>query len=630
MDGEWKWITSWKVWLIILMDWFLLAATGFLALLVRFDFSLTDIPGFYFHSWVCCCMLQMATAGILFPLRRMYHYIWHKVDIRDVVSMVASVFLNFAFSCCVCALFSLHLPASVWFLMLIFQVCALVGARLILRIWGVLSQSFHPARQEGPRIMLIGAGEAGRLLSKEIHSSGRVRGQLCCVIDDNPMLAGKYLDGVRIVGGRGCIPAAAEEFDIDQIIMAMPSAPQDERANILNICSLTGCRLRVLPGIYQLLNGEVSLSAVQDVQVEDLLGRTPIRLDTKAVSHSLAGKVVLVTGGGGSIGSELCRQIAKYHPKTLVILDIYENNAYDIQQELHRTYGAQLDLRVEIASIRDKDKMYRLFDRYRPQVVFHAAAHKHVPLMELCPEEAIKNNIFGTYHVVRAAEKYGVQKFVMISSDKAVNPTNLMGATKRFCEMILQSRVDSPTEFSSVRFGNVLGSNGSVVPLFQRQIQMGGPVTITDRRMIRYFMTIPEAAMLVLEAGAMAGQGQIFVLDMGEPVKILTLAENMIRLCGREPYTEIEIREIGLRPGEKLYEELLMQSETLSKTSNQKIFVEQQRSITPESILHALVMLDNTLSAPHTEQALIDLMRQLVPTYTPQQEQAHTPTTTSA
>lgn len=307
-------------------------------------------------------------------------------------------------------------------------------------------------------------------------------------------------------------------------------------------------------------------------------------------------KVVLVTGGGGSIGSELCRQIAKYAPKALIILDIYENNAYDIQQELKQIYGQNLDLRVEIASIRDKTRIYQIFDEYRPDVVFHAAAHKHVPLMENCPAEAIKNNVFGTYHVVRAAERSGVKKFVMISTDKAVNPTNFMGATKRFCEMILQSRRESATEFCAVRFGNVLGSNGSVVPLFKKQIQAGGPVTITDKRIIRYFMTIPEAAMLVLEAGAMARQSQIFVLDMGEPVKILTLAENLIRLSGLVPYKDI-IKEIGLRPGEKLYEELLMKSEHLTKTSNEKIFVEEQRPITPDEIMDALVSLDQAITS---------------------------------
>ena len=349
--------------------------------------------------------------------------------------------------------------------------------------------------------------------------------------------------------------------------------------------------------------------------MEDLLGREPVQLNMERVDSFLSGRTVLVTGGGGSIGSELCRQIAKHHPKKLIIVDIYENNAYDIQQELHRTYGDALNLRVEIASVRDKERIYGIFESLRPEIVFHAAAHKHVPLMENCPAEAIKNNIFGTYHVVRAAEKFGARKFVMISTDKAVNPTNIMGATKRFCEMILQSRTESTTEFCAVRFGNVLGSNGSVVPLFKKQIEEGGPVTITDKRIIRYFMTIPEAAQLVLEAGAMAKQSQIFVLDMGEPVKILDLAENLIRLSGLEPYRDIEIREIGLRPGEKLYEELLMKSETLTKTENSKIFVEQQQYIDPDEIMRDLLFLDRAVTEDFNNEELTDILRGMIPTY---------------
>ena len=589
-----------------------------MALLVRFDFSISSIPGAYATAWLQNFLIQVLVVSVVFSLRRMYHYIWRTVDVRDVISMTISTLIAFALS------FSLHyflgfflhlaMPRSVWFMILVFQIMFLVGVRCLLRFWSVISRSLL-RRRNGQRIMLVGAGQAGRILARELRSSNRVEGKLCCVIDDDPVLRGKYLDGARIVGGKESIVASAKRFNITQIIVAIPSATPEQKAEILNVCKLTNCRLRVLPGIYQLLNGEVSLSAVQDVQVEDLLGRTPVQLDTDFVSAFLANEVVLVTGGGGSIGSELCRQIAKYGPKTLIILDIYENNAYDIQQELHRTYGDILDLKVEIASIRDKDRIYRLFDEYRPQIVFHAAAHKHVPLMEFCPAEAIKNNVFGTYHVVRAAERSGVEKFVMISTDKAVNPTNFMGATKRLCEMILQSRRNSSTEFCAVRFGNVLGSNGSVVPLFKKQIQEGGPVTITDKRIIRYFMTIPEAAMLVLEAGALASQSQIFVLDMGQPVKILTLAENLIRLSGLEPYQDIDIKEVGLRPGEKLYEELLMASESLSKTSNEKIFVEEQRPITPEEIMFALVSLDNLITAQRPKDELIALMKQLVPTY---------------
>ena len=606
---------TWKILIIMLVDTLLMVSSYALALLIRFDFHWSQIPMTYVRSWAPCLSVQLIVTAIVFFWRRMYHYIWRTVNAHDVIRMCVSVVLAFALSNLCCVFLSLPLPASVWVMVFVFQLCGLVGERCALRLWSVVQYSYGKGNKGEERIMLIGAGESGRMLSRELRSSPQVKGRLCCVIDDNPQLHGKYLDGVRIVGGRDQIEDAAKRYDITQILFAIPTIQQEEKAAILNICKMTGCRLRVLPGLYQLLNGEVSLSAVKDVQVEDLLGRTPVQLNKAVVSDFLEDKVVMVTGGGGSIGSELCRQIATCHPRRLIILDIYENNAYDIQQELKRTYGPKLDLYVEICSIRDKKRVYQIFEQYHPDVVFHAAAHKHVPLMEDCPDEAIKNNIFGTYHVVRAAEKYGVKKFVMISTDKAVNPTNLMGATKRFCEMILQSRRGSSTEFCAVRFGNVLGSNGSVIPLFKRQIANGGPVTITDKRIIRYFMTIPEAAMLVLEAGAMAKQSQIFVLDMGQPVKILTLAENLIRLSGLEPYKDIEIKEIGLRPGEKLYEELLMQSEHLLTTENEKIFVEEQQLIPQRDIMCGLISLDNFVSAQRPKDELIALMRYLVPTF---------------
>ena len=606
---------NWKILIIMLVDTLLMVSSYALALLIRFDFHWSQIPMTYVRSWAPCLIVQLIVTAIVFFWRRMYHYIWRTVNAHDVIRMCVSVVLAFALSNLCCVFLSLPLPASVWVMVFVFQLCGLVGERCALRLWSVVQYSYGRGNKGEERIMLIGAGESGRMLSRELRSSPQVKGRLCCVIDDNPQLHGKYLDGVRIVGGRDQIEDAAKRYDITQILFAIPTIQQEEKAAILNICKMTGCRLRVLPGLYQLLNGEVSLSAVKDVQVEDLLGRSPVQLNKAVVSDFLEDKVVMVTGGGGSIGSELCRQIATCHPRRLIVLDIYENNAYDIQQELKRQYGTRLDLRVEICSIRDKKRVYQIFEQYRPDVVFHAAAHKHVPLMEDCPDEAIKNNIFGTYHVVRAAEKYGVKKFVMISTDKAVNPTNLMGATKRFCEMILQSRRGSSTEFCAVRFGNVLGSNGSVIPLFKRQIANGGPVTITDKRIIRYFMTIPEAAMLVLEAGAMAKQSQIFVLDMGQPVKILTLAENLIRLSGLEPYKDIEIKEIGLRPGEKLYEELLMQSEHLLTTENEKIFVEEQQVIPQRDIMCGLISLDNFVSAQRPKDELIALMRYLVPTF---------------
>lgn len=605
----------WRMLVIAVMDALSLGAAAGLAILVRFDFALSQVPPEYLDKMGYCLLVQIVVTIAVFAWRRMYQYVWCSINVLDVTQMCVSVLIAYAVSFVCCSFIQLPLSRSIWFLMLIFQLVFLVGMRCSLRFFLVCYHFFRSHGPDGQRIMLIGAGQAGQILARELRQSSRVEGKLCCVIDDNPRIHGKYIDGVRVVGGRDKIESAVKQYGITQIIFAIPTIEPDQKSEILNICKMTGCRLRVLPGLYQMLNGEVSLSAVKDVQVEDLLGRTPVQLNKAVVSDFLEDKVVMVTGGGGSIGSELCRQIATCHPRRLIILDIYENNAYDIQQELKRLYGVKLDLRVEICSIRDKRRIYQIFDRYHPDVVFHAAAHKHVPLMEDCPDEAIKNNIFGTYHVVRAAEKYGVKKFVMISTDKAVNPTNLMGATKRFCEMILQSKRASQTEYCAVRFGNVLGSNGSVIPLFKRQIANGGPVTITDKRIIRYFMTIPEAAMLVLEAGAMAKQSQIFVLDMGQPVKILTLAENLIRLSGLEPYKDIEIKEIGLRPGEKLYEELLMKSEHLLTTENKKIFVEEQQVISGYEIRCGLKSLDNFVSAQRPKEELVALMRYLVPTY---------------
>ena len=601
--------------LIMLADAVIVMVSGGLALLVRFDFSFGSIPHAYLDPWVRTLPIQIAVTLAVFRLRRMYRYLWRYVSARDVLEMASSVCLAYAAFHVPAWLLGYRQPRSVLFIELLCQMFLLIGIRCSIRFFRAMEYSTQNRQANGERIMLIGAGEAGRMLLREIATASQLNGTVCCVIDDDPAKQGKFIENAPVVGGRDNILEMAAKERITQIILAIPAAPAKQKKEILNICQQTGCRVRSLPGIYQLVNGEVSLAAVKDVQVEDLLGREPVKLDTEVLRNFLENKTVLVTGGGGSIGSELCRQIAKYRPKRLIILDIYENNAYDIQQELRRTWGSRLDLRVEIASIRDGEKIDRLFQFHRPDIVFHAAAHKHVPLMEECPEEAVKNNIFGTYHVIQASEKFGVRKFVMISTDKAVNPTNCMGATKRFCEMILQSKADSPTEFCAVRFGNVLGSNGSVVPLFKRQIEEGGPVTITDKRIIRYFMTIPEAAQLVMEAGAMAKHSQIFVLDMGEPVKILTLAENLIRLSGLEPYKDIDIQEVGLRPGEKLYEELLMRSENLSRTSNEKIFIEQQHAISQETMMDDLARLDAAIAENRRPRDLIALLREMIPTY---------------
>lgn len=604
---------------VVVLDALLVIAAGGLALLCRFDFSFAEVDSRFIDMWFRNLPIQLVITIGIFVLRKMYRYIWKAVSATDVSEMVVTVVLAYLVFRVPTWILGVHPPRSILFIEPMIQLFFLVGLRCAYRIFSAMWSSIHMGQTaknpEGERIMLIGAGDAGHALLRELMAPEKAAGRVCCVIDDDPKKHGKYLESIPIAGGRDVILTAAKQNRITQIILAIPTLAAKDKKDLLDLCQKTGCRVRVLPGIYQLVDGKANLAAVKDVQVEDLLGREPVKLDTEVLENFIGGKTVLVTGGGGSIGSELCRQIAKYKPERLIILDIYENNAYDIQQELRRIYGASLKLHIEIASVRDKEKIYELFENYQPEVVFHAAAHKHVPLMEDCPEEAIKNNVFGTYHVVRAAEKFGVKKFVMISTDKAVNPTNFMGATKRFCEMILQSRADSPTEFCAVRFGNVLGSNGSVVPLFKRQIQEGGPVTITDKRIIRYFMTIPEAALLVMEAGAMAKQSEIFVLDMGEPVKILSLAENLIRLSGLEPYRDIDIQEIGLRPGEKLYEELLMASETLSKTSNEKIFVEKQQVISKDEIMGNLIALDRAITAKNSPEELIRLMRTMVPTY---------------
>ena len=457
------------------------------------------------------------------------------------------------------------------------------------------------------------------MIIQELKSSKYLNQKVVCVIDDNPSKKGKYIHGIRIVGGRDKIQEAAKKYDAEEIILAIPSAGTKNTRDILRICNLTDCKLKILPGMYQLINDDVGVSNLREVSIEDLLGRDTIEIDTESVGQYVRNKRVLVTGGGGSIGSELCRQIASHNPKLLIIFDIYENNAYDIQQELLDQYGRDLPLSVEIGSVRDPRRLELLFDTYKPDVVFHAAAHKHVPLMETSPQEAIRNNVFGTLNTVRAADAHGVKKFILISTDKAVNPTSVMGASKRLCEMVVQSMAGcSQTTFAAVRFGNVLGSNGSVVPLFRRQIAKGGPVTVTDKRVIRYFMTIPEAAQLVLEAGAMAKQNELFVLDMGRPVKILELAENMIRLSGYEPYRDIEIVETGLRPGEKLYEELLIAGRDLEKTGNGMIFVEHQPPVTPEELEQKLTLLNDALEKTmRTEDisCIREVLHRVVPTF---------------
>ena len=626
----------------MLLDVVLLFGSGILALLVRFDFRLANIDGHFLTRWMSFMPMELIVTILIFALFRMYSFVWHFVSVKDVAKMILGVLTAWTATFIAGMVFCLiwpgkfgvvgyMLPRSVQFMKLIFQLILLVGIRCGFRFIQIFKSDFYTASPE--RIMIIGAGDAGNLILREIQVNRGKYGKVCCMIDDNEAKNNKKINGVLIYGGRDKILEAAEKYKITQIIFAIPTASPEEKKEILDIAKDTGCRVKTIPGLYQLYSGQVQISEIKDVEIEDLLGREPVSLDKENVKKFIQNKVVMVTGGGGSIGSEIARQVAANVPKQLILLDIYENNVYDVQQELSRRYGSDLNLKVIIASVRDKNRIDEIFDEYRPEVVFHAAAHKHVPLMEDAPSEAVKNNIFGTYHVVRACEKFGVSKFIMISTDKAVNPTSVMGATKRFCEMVVQSRAIAAenirekaktdpevaipvTEFASVRFGNVLGSNGSVVPLFKRQIEEGGPVTVTDKRITRFFMTIPEAAQLVLEAGAIAAQNQIFVLDMGEPVKIIDLAENLIKLSGLNPYVDIDIKEIGLRPGEKLYEELLMKSENLTSTENKKIFIEEQAPIDPETIMKDLIRLDEAVSEDEPDEDKIrDLLKEMIPTY---------------
>ncbi len=465
-------------------------------------------------------------------------------------------------------------------------------------------------------LIIIGAGDAGVMMVDELARNSASTYRPVCLVDDDPRKVGRLVRNLHIEGPVSRMAEIVTHYKTKDVLIAMPSVSKDRVREIFELCASLKCRVRLLPDVMEWSDNAPLLSNVREVSIDDLLGRDPIQLDTEGIASLIGGKVVMVTGGGGSIGSELCRQIARHNPKRLVIVDIYENNAYDIQQELSYKYGDKLDLCVEIASVRDAHKIDRLFDRYRPQVVLHAAAHKHVPLMEHCPEEAVRNNVFGTYNVASAADRFGAERFILISTDKAVNPTNVMGATKRLCEMIVQSMAgQGKTCFAAVRFGNVLGSNGSVIPLFRRQIAAGGPVTVTDKRIIRYFMTIPEAAQLVLLAGAMAKNSEIFVLDMGSPVRIQELAENLIRLSGFTPYVDMDIVETGLRPGEKLYEELLTRSENLTDTTNRKIFIERQKQpVTPEELQEKFARLNAALDTDSPDE-LVAAMHAIVPTF---------------
>ncbi|MGN1146733.1 MAG: polysaccharide biosynthesis protein [Acetatifactor sp.] len=560
---------------LVLMDIMSIVVASFAALYIRFDFSFSGIPKEYMVCFEHIIPFNLVITLLFFALWRLYKSVWRYASATELLNIVFATTCASVGQVIVSYALGYIMPRSYyviyWFL-LFGLACAIRFSYRILRILNMKRNDLLNGSKK-VNVMLIGAGAAANTILKEIESSQYVNLHVKCIIDDHAGCHGKLLRGVPIVGGRDKILDAVSQYGVEEIIYAIPSSDTKNKKEILDICKESGCKLLTLPGIYQMINGEVSVSKLKEVEIEDLLGREPIQINTEEVLDYVSGKVVMVTGGGGSIGSELCRQIAGHSPKQLIIVDIYENNAYEIQQELLRKYP-KLNLVVLIASVRNTNRINAIFKKYRPNIVYHAAAHKHVPLMEVSPNEAIKNNVFGTYKTAQAADKYGAEKFVLISTDKAVNPTNIMGASKRICEMVVQMmNQTSNTNFVAVRFGNVLGSNGSVIPLFKKQIAEGGPVTVTHPDIIRYFMTIPEAVSLVLQAGAYAKGGEIFVLDMGEPVKIVDLAKNLIKLSGYKVGEDIEIKFTGLRPGEKMYEELLMNEEGLKKTANKMIFI---------------------------------------------------------
>ena len=559
--------------LLILIDIIIIVFSSIFALYLRYEFRFNDIDEKFIESMIKYAPVNILIILGLFFAFRLYSSIWKYASVREMVNIILACIMYFLIEIIEIIFFGLKVPRSHPFIFSGMLLMGTIGVRFGYRFIRAFKHSSLERDEGKKRTMIIGAGQAGAMLLKEIDTSSYTHYKVICLIDDDKRKHGKYLSGVKIAGGRDRIAELAAKYNIEQIIVAMPSADRKVISDILKICQETDCKLKKIPGIYQLVNGNVSVDDIRNVEIEDLLGREQIKVDLEKIMDYVSGKTVMVTGGGGSIGSELCRQIAGHRPGKLIIVDIYENNAYEIQQELIKKYP-ELDLVVLIASVRNTHRIDKIFDEYRPDIVYHAAAHKHVPLMEDSPNEAIKNNVFGTYKTAMAAGRYGVSKFVLISTDKAVNPTNIMGASKRICEMIIQmlNNEFENTNFVAVRFGNVLGSNGSVIPLFKKQIKEGGPVTVTHPDIIRYFMTIPEAVSLVLQAGVYAKGGEIFVLDMGEPVKILDLAKNLIRLSG---YSEddIEITFTGLRPGEKLYEELLMNEEGLKSTENKLIHI---------------------------------------------------------
>lgn len=600
---------------LFLTDTFLLNACVYLSLIMRFDVGIVSIEPQYISNYVENMLPYTIMSLLIFWLFRLYHSLWQYASIAEVYRIAEACIIVEVVHFLSNKIAGNMLPRSCYFNAAIYLIIAICASRFMYRMIRTVLNKYRNIKTSN-NVMIIGAGEATNVIMREIQNSSYLaNSNIACIIDDDRRKVGKYIRGVKVIGTRDKIKEAAKLYDIDEIIFAIPSASNEVKRDILNICKETDCTLKILPGVYQMVDGEINVNSIRNVDVLDLLGRDPIEVDIESIMGYVKDKVIMVTGGGGSIGSELCRQLVSHKPKQLIIFDIYENNAYDIQQELKINYP-DANVVTLIGSIRNVSRLESVFAQYKPDIVYHAAAHKHVPLMEVSPDEAVKNNVVGTWNVARMADKYGVKKFVMISTDKAVNPTNVMGATKRICEMIVQTYNEiSKTDFVAVRFGNVLGSNGSVIPLFKRQIEAGGPVTVTDPNIIRYFMTIPEAVSLVLQAGAYAKGGEIFILDMGEPVKIDDLAKNLIRLSGYTLGVNMEIKYTGLRPGEKLYEELLMKEEGLQETDNKLIHIGKPIEFDKENFFDNLEKLKEEA---YSETANIrESLKKVVDTYHP-------------
>ena len=604
---------KYRKFILILIDVILVNLSYVLAIYFRYEYgTFLKLVNDYEKLALLFTIIYICT----FYLFKLYESIWNYASIDEFILVIGGCITGNILSSLVSVILKVDFSYAVNMLSGIFVILSIVGFRVSFRIYSrfthVLDNKSNTCKLK--KTLIIGAGEAATLVIKEMKNNKNSEYNPVALIDDNEYKIGKSVLGVKVVGARKDIAKVVKQKEIESIIIAVPSINEEDKKEILDICKKTECKVQMLPSIYSVIDGNVSLKEFKDVEIEDLLGRKPVELEMKGISDYIKNKNVLVTGGGGSIGSELCRQIAKFNPKKLIIFDIYENNAYDIQNELKYKYP-NLNLIVLIGSVRDKKRLEQIFEKYSIDLVFHAAAHKHVPLMEDSPMEAIKNNVFGTLNLVECADKYNIERFVLISTDKAVNPTNVMGATKRMCEMIIQSYDKvSKTKFVAVRFGNVLGSNGSVIPLFKKQIAHGGPVTVTDKNIIRYFMTIPEASKLVLQAGAFANGGEIFVLDMGDPVKIYDLAYDLIKLSGFEPNKDIKIKITGLRPGEKLYEELLMSEEGLTNTKHEKIFIGKPTFTDIDELKKKLKELNEIVEKDNVDE-LISKIEEVVPTY---------------